>query len=119
MDDSPSMRLSADKRSAIEQWVLVFAAWTFLAVFSSAQSAVYFLQRGQPIVWREMLSYRFADWYTCALFTPLFFWLAHRYPIDRRTLRTSVPLVAAGTTTSVVVYHSPPVPRDRFTGSCR
>ncbi|HKR09468.1 MAG TPA: hypothetical protein VJS39_09785, partial [Gemmatimonadaceae bacterium] len=90
MDESTDMRLSADKRSAVEQWVLVFAAWTFLAVFSSAQSAVYFLQRGQPIVWREMLSYRFADWYTCALFTPLFFWLARRYPIDRRTWRTAL-----------------------------
>ena len=116
MDDSPGIRLSADKRSAVEQWVLVFAAWTFLAVFSSAQSAVYFVQRGQPIVWREMLSYRFADWYTCALFTPLFFWLARRYPIDRRTWRTAVPLMLAVTSVCVVVKYSLLVPLERFLG---
>src|SRR5690349_4130890 len=116
MDDSPSMRLSAEKRSAVEQWVLVFAAWTFLAVFSSAQSAVYFVQRGQPIVWREMLSYRFADWYTCALFTPLFFWLARRYPIERRTWRTALPLMVAVTSVCVVLKYSLLVPLERLLG---
>src|SRR6266550_725385 len=114
MDDSPGIRLSADKRSAVEQWVLVFAAWTFLAVFSSAQSAVYFVQRGQPIVWREMLSYRFADWYTCALFTPLFFWLARRYPIDRRTWRTALPLTLAVSSVCVVIKYSLLVPLEHL-----
>src|SRR2546423_9635151 len=116
MDDSPGIRLSADKRSAIEQWVLVFAVWTFLAVFSSAQSAVYFLQRGKPIVWREMLSYRFADWYTCALFTPLFFWLARRYPIDRRTWRTALPLTLVATSVCVVLKYSLLVPLEHVLG---
>ena len=110
------MRLSAEKRSAVEQWVLVFAAWTFLAVFSSAQSAVYFVQRGQPIVWREMLSYRFADWYTCALFTPLFFWLARRYPIERRTWRSALPLMVAVTSVCVVLKYSLLVPLERLLG---
>jgi two-component system LytT family sensor kinase len=111
-----SMSLSAEKRATLQQWLLIFAAWTFLAVFSSAQSAVYFAQRGQPIVWREMLSYRFADWYTCALFTPLFFWLARRYPIDRRTWKTALPLTLAATSICVVLKYSLLVPLERFLG---
>ena len=110
------MKLSAEKSAAVQQWLLVFAAWTFLAVFSSAQNAVFFMQRGQPIAWRELLSYRFADWYTCALFTPLFFWLARRYPIDRRTWRTSLPLTLALTSVCVVLKYSLLVPIERFLG---
>lgn len=94
----------------VQQWLLVFAAWTFLAVFSSAQSAVYFTQRGIPIVWRDMLPGRFADWYTCALFTPLFFWLARRYPIDSRNWRTTLPLTLGVTSLCVVAKYSLLVP---------
>ncbi len=110
------MRLSAEKRAALQQWLLIFAAWTFLAVFSSAQSAVFFMQRGRPIDWGEMLSYRFADWYTCALFTPLFFWLARRYPIDRRTWRTALPLTLAVTSVCVVLKYSLLVPLEKWLG---
>lgn len=85
---------------------MVFAAWTFLAAFSSAQSAVYFINRGRPVPWGEMLPGRFADWYTCALFTPLFVWLAQRYPIDRRSWRKTLPLTLAVTSVCVVLKYS-------------
>ena len=111
-----SMRLSLERRAALQQWLIIFAAWTFLAVFSSAQSAVYFIQRDQPIDWGEMLSYRFADWYTCALFTPLFFWLARRYPIDGRRWRTALPLTLAVTSVCVVLKYALLVPIERSMG---
>jgi signal transduction histidine kinase len=85
---------------------MVFAAWTFLAAFSSAQGAVYFINRGRPVPWGEMLPGRFADWYTCALFTPLFVWLAQRYPIDRRTWRIALPLTVAVTSICVVLKYA-------------
>ncbi|HJQ11469.1 MAG TPA: sensor histidine kinase [Gemmatimonadaceae bacterium] len=110
------MRLSLERRAALQQWLIIFAAWTFLAVFSSAQSAVYFIQRDQPIDWGEMLSYRFADWYTCALFTPLFFWLARRYPIDGRRWRTALPLTLAVTSVCVVLKYALLVPIERSMG---
>ena len=110
------MRLTAERRATLQQWVLIFAAWTFLAAFSSAQAAVFFMQRGRPIDWAEVLSSRFVDWYTCALFTPLFFWLARRYPIDRRTWRTALPLTLAVTSVCVVLKYSLLVPLERFLG---
>jgi LytS/YehU family sensor histidine kinase len=110
------MILTPEKRAALQQWLLIFAAWTFLAVFSSAQGAVYFAQRGQRVDWGEMLSGRFADWYTCALFTPLFFWMARRYPIDRRTWRTALPLTVAVSWVCVVIKYGLLVPLENSTG---
>ena len=100
------MRISAPKKATVQQVLLIFGAWTFLAVFSVAQNVVYFTQVEKPIPWRGMLTARFADWYTCALFTPLFFWLCRRYPIDRRTWRTALPLTLAVTSVCVVLKYA-------------
>jgi signal transduction histidine kinase len=90
--------------------------WTFLAIFSTGQSAIYFAQRGDPIVWGPLIAGRFADWYTCALFTPIFFWLARRHPIDRQSWRVSVPLHLAITTAVVVAKYSVLVPIEHWMG---
>lgn len=110
------MRLSeAQKRTAM-QAMLVFAVWTFLAAFSSSQTVVYLSQRGQPIIWRDMLTGRFADWYTCALFTPLFFWMGRRYPIDRKSWKVMLPLTLAVTSVCVVLKYSVLVPIEHALG---
>ncbi len=96
--------------------MLVFAAWTFLATFSSAETALYLSQSGQPFVWRDMLSARFADWYSCALFTPLFFWLARRYPIDKQSWKIAVPLTLVVTAACVVIKYAILVPIEQSMG---
>src|SRR4051794_11038872 len=70
-DARSTMRLSKSQERIVAQGLLVFAVWTFLAAFSASQTVVYLLQRGQAIEWGGLLTGRFADWYTCALFTPL------------------------------------------------
>jgi two-component system, LytTR family, sensor kinase len=110
------MRISAERQATVRLWLMAFAAWTFLAAFSSAQGAVYFINRGRPVPWAEMLPGRFADWYTCALFTPLFVWLAQRYPIDRRSWRIALPVTLAVTTICVVLKYSLLVPIEHALG---
>jgi two-component system LytT family sensor kinase len=110
------MILSESRTQTVKQWLLVFAVWTFLAAFSSSQSVVYLTQRGQPIAWSDMLTARFADWYTCALFTPLFFWMGRRYPIDRKSWRLMLPLTLAVTSICVVLKYSILVPIEHFIG---
>ena len=110
------MKLTESQRTIAGQALLAFAAWTFLAAFSSSQTVVYLVQRGQPIAWGDLLTGRFADWYTCALFTPLFFWLARRYPIDRKSWRTSLPLTLVVTSVCVVLKYSLLVPIEHFLG---
>jgi two-component system, LytTR family, sensor kinase len=65
-------------------WVLGWGVWTALALLSAMQNAVFFLREGRPVPWPQVLTERFADWYTCALFTPLFFWLVRAVPWDRQ-----------------------------------
>jgi signal transduction histidine kinase len=102
--------------SATSQVLLAFGVWTFLAAFSASQTAVYLIQRGQPVLWRDMLAGRFADWYTCALFTPLFFWLTRRYPIDKRSWTRTLPLTLAVTSVCVVLKYSLLVPIEHVLG---
>lgn len=108
--------LTESQKRTVTQVLLVFAAWTFLAALSSSQTALYLSQRGQPIVWRDMLTSRFADWYTCALFTPLFFWLARRYPIDKRSWRLTLPLTLGVTSICVVLKYAVLVPIEHALG---
>jgi two-component system LytT family sensor kinase len=110
------MTLSESQKRTALQVLLVFAVWTFLAAFSSSQTVVYLSQRGLPIVWRDVLPGRFADWYTCALFTPLFFWMGRRYPIDRTSWRVMLPLTLAVTSVCVVVKYSVLVPIEHLLG---
>jgi LytS/YehU family sensor histidine kinase len=63
-----------------------------------------------------MLTARFADWYTCALFTPLFFWMARRYPIDRKSWRVMVPVYLVVTSVCVVVKYAVLIPIEHSFG---
>jgi two-component sensor histidine kinase len=56
------------------------AIWTVFALLSAVQ-AVTRIPSGETIPWSVLLADRFADWYSCALFTPAYFWLARRYPV--------------------------------------
>jgi two-component sensor histidine kinase len=69
-----------DTRTA---WLLGLAVWTALGLLSAVQTSLYFVRDGRPIPWGPVLVDRLADWYTCALFTPLFFALVRSVPWQR------------------------------------
>src|SRR5215212_3942263 len=56
-------------------WLAAAAIWTLFPILSALQAASYSSYVGEAVQWRELLPIRLADWYTCAIFTPLFFWL--------------------------------------------
>jgi two-component system LytT family sensor kinase len=66
-----------------QPWLLGFAVWTVLGLLSAAQTSIYFMRDGRPVPWTPVIIDRLADWYTCALFTPLFFWLVRAMPWER------------------------------------
>jgi len=82
---------------------MLFVAWTILAFASILQIAVAFNQRGQPVPWRAIVPERLIDWYTCALFTPVCFWLARRYPLTQVPWRKALPGYLLVTSTCVVL----------------
>ena len=65
------------------RWLLGFAIWTALGLASALQTSIYFMRDNRPVPWTPVLIDRLADWYTCAIFTPLFFWLVRAGPWDR------------------------------------
>ena len=70
---------------------MLFIVWTILAFASIAQIAVAFSQRGQAVPWRYIVPERLIDWYTCALFTPVCFWLVRRWPLNETPLKIALP----------------------------
>lgn len=83
MNDGPRARLRS--------WILGFAAWTVLGLLSAAQNAAWRSYSGHPVNWSDTLQRSLADWYSCAIFTPSFFWLSRRFPIRGRRWWASVP----------------------------
>ena len=66
-----------------QPWLLGFVIWTVLGLLSAVQTSIYFMRDGRPVAWTPVLIDRLADWYTCAIFTPLFFWIVRAMPWDR------------------------------------
>jgi two-component system LytT family sensor kinase len=59
-------------------WLLGAAIWTLFPFLVALQAVVYGTYVGAPVDWTRVLSLRLADWYTCAAFTPVAFWLVRR-----------------------------------------
>ncbi len=92
-------------RWASSRWpirLLIFGIWTFLGVFFTVHTyLVYYsslraeadLPKEKPdISWSEALRLNLAEVYIWALFAPLIFKLARRFPFDRRRWKFNVPI---------------------------
>jgi two-component system LytT family sensor kinase len=81
---------------------LVFGIWTFLGVFFTVHTYLvyYSTLRAEPdlpkprpgISWLEALRLNLAEVYIWALVAPVIFWLAKRFPIDRRRWKSSLAI---------------------------
>ena len=99
------MTTSARLMNRPRSWLAGFGVWTALAVLSSVQSVIFLNSVNQAVQWWPILLGRMADWYTCAVFTPIYFWLVRRYPIDRSHWKTSIPLHLVTTSIFVVLKY--------------
>lgn len=99
------MTTTARLMSRTNSWLAGFGVWTALAVLSSAQTVIFLSSIDQAIQWWPILLGRLADWYSCAVFTPLYFWLVRRYPIDRGHWKVSVPVHLVTTSIFVVLKY--------------
>jgi two-component system LytT family sensor kinase len=71
-------------RNKWRPWLLGWAAWTALALLSATDLAVFLTLRGEPVDYGSMIPRVLINWYSCAVFTPFFFYAARRWPIDAR-----------------------------------
>ena len=103
--------LAAEPRASLlerplARWAIIFGVWTALGFLSVSQSVIYFAYTNQPIHLGTLIVARLADWYTCALFTPAFFWLADRWPIDREHWKIGLPVHVAAAMLFVVLKYA-------------
>jgi len=87
----------------LQRWGLGFLAWTLLALLSICQMAVLSRTLDRAVDWGRVIPWRLIDWYSCALFTPGFFWLARRYPIGRQQWIRNVPIQLAAAAVATVL----------------
>lgn len=78
-------------------WLLGTLTWVGLALLSAAQNAAVRALLGRPIPWLRIVPNSLADWLTCGIFTPAFYWMVRRFPIrgDRWWSRLPVHLAAS------------------------
>ena len=62
-------------------WLLGTLTWVTLGLVSAAQNATVRVLLGRPIPWLRIVPNSLADWLTCGMFTPAFYWMVRRFPI--------------------------------------
>jgi two-component system LytT family sensor kinase len=71
--------------------LVVWLAWTALAVFFGVTTSLTYISQGNAPVWGLALAVAFTQWWLWALLTPLVVWLTRRLPLTRGRLRLAVP----------------------------
>ena len=72
--------------------LLVFAAWTALAVFFGLTTSLTYISQGRAPVWGLALAFSLAQWWIWAALTPVVVALARRWPLSADRLWRRVPL---------------------------
>ena len=84
-------------------WLLGVLTWTVLGLLSAAQNAAWRALTGRPVDWLTIVPNSLADWYTCGMFTPAFFWMVRRFPIRGERWWARLPVHLAASITMVVL----------------
>ncbi len=80
--------LNSQKR--LQFWLANIAFWVFIAIMFTAQTAFSAISRGDQINWSNVLSWSVLRWLLWAAVTPLVFFLARRFPINRNKLAVGI-----------------------------
>ncbi len=84
--------------------------WTALGLLSAAQAAIYLTNTQSRVHWPQLVVAMLLDWYSLAIFTPVFFWLARRYPADRAPRVRNLVVLAVSSFAIVVLKYESFVP---------
>lgn len=71
---------------------LLFLLATLLGLFSASRLYITYNYGDYSITWGRALSLAMPDWYAWALLTPLMYWLAGRFPIERKNIRRNLAI---------------------------
>jgi two-component system LytT family sensor kinase len=72
-------------------WALGFVIWTIIGLSFASRSYFTAYREGIPVRWEEIYTGFLVDFWIWGLVSPLIFWLARRFPIERGSLRSRIP----------------------------
>jgi signal transduction histidine kinase len=81
-----------NRRANVVWWIASFGTATAFAFLYTAQAIVRLSYSDATINLGRIVSLALADWYTCALFFPVFVVAIRRWPLDWQHLATRLPL---------------------------
>jgi two-component system LytT family sensor kinase len=84
------MELSS--RRKLHRYLAYFLAWTGFGLFNFSRELTRRLYWHEPTHWQEMLVSWMIGIYITAALTPVVLWVGRRWPMERQTWRTHVPL---------------------------
>lgn len=73
-----------------QKWVLLWAAWTLIALAFASQVNFTQARRGYIVTWKFALTTALADWYTFGVLSVPALWLARRFHFDEAGWRRSL-----------------------------
>src|SRR5216117_2427766 len=73
-------------------WLYGLVIWVMLGLLSAAQNAAWRTYSGRPVPWGAIVPSALADWLTCGMFTPAFYWMVRRFPIHGERWGSSLPI---------------------------
>src|SRR5512141_991757 len=91
------------RRPSRRLWLIGLLVWIVLGLLSAAQNAAWRTFAGRPVPWSGIVPTSLADWLTCGMFTPAFFWMVRRFPIRGGRWRSSLPVHLAASLVFVVL----------------
>lgn len=87
-----------------------FGAWTVFVLLSAVHGLLLFERLGGTLPRGQLIANRALDWYTCAIFTPFFFWMVRRWPLVRGRIVKSTVVYAVGIALATVAKYAIYVP---------
>jgi signal transduction histidine kinase len=79
-------------RRKFERYLAYFSAWTLFGLFNFSRELTRRLYWHEPTHWQETLAGWMVGVYITAALTPVVLWLGRRWPIERQSWHTRVPL---------------------------
>lgn len=90
-------------RDGLRAAIVVWLAWTTLAVFFGVTASLTYISQGRPPVWALAIEMSLTQWWPWALLTPLVVWLTRRLPVTRGRLTLAVPAhLVCGVTVALI-----------------
>jgi two-component system LytT family sensor kinase len=85
------MKVESGTHPGRTKWLLIFACWSFVALFFTSQTVVQGHIYQQSFTFWQAMSWQFSSCYVWFTLTPVILWFDRRFPLESGRLARSIP----------------------------